>query len=66
MKKSLFSYLMLLVYTALLSFLSSCDKEDPPQPIQPMYGVNASDYVNMELKQVQPQDSHLSEINKKK
>jgi hypothetical protein len=49
-----------------MSILTSCDKEDPPQPIQPMYGVNAAEYENMEFNEVQTPDSHQSEINQQK
>jgi hypothetical protein len=66
MKPGLLIRLKLIVITMCMSILTSCDKEDPPQPIQPMYGVNAAEYENMEFNEVQTPDSHQSEINQQK
>jgi len=48
MKPSFILRLKLLLITSSLSLLTSCEKEEPPQPIMPMYGVNAALFTNLE------------------
>lgn len=40
--------LLLSVSSVICLLLMSCDKKDPDPPVQPMYGVPAGEYINID------------------